>query len=230
MLQTQLGEKVEKWSAKAKADFKADLNKLTKVRLDVLRLVVDKIAKTYPACNSIELAALEAEQSAMSDAQALSAVVSCITYIFDNIDDESPQAVAADLTSLGLISKEEATILTDLFVSSQPYRGTAKVAAEYLRVGSTLFVGLRGTVDLRLRFHKTLDGLRTAQSPTELVGAQQVIMAELTMSGPEGRERVVSFLMDENDLTYMKRFVRNMEREMELSKDLLKSVGNKGNG
>ena len=67
-------------------------------------------------------------------------------YIWENIDGESSQAVIADLSSLGLLSKETVPILTDLLAAADPFREPAKVAANYLRVGSALFVTLRGTV------------------------------------------------------------------------------------
>jgi hypothetical protein len=149
-------------------------------------------------------------------------VISVFTYIWENIDGESPQDVTADLTSLGLLSKDGARMLTDLLVSAEPFRETAKVASDYLRVGSALFATIRGTVDLRLRFHKTEEDFTSGKPPTELVAAQQVVLANLTISEPDGKETVVSFLMDDNDLSYMKRFVRHMERELELSKGLLK--------
>ena len=58
MPETKLGQKVVGWSPSAKTEFKTDLDKLTKVPLKVLRTVVDKIARTYPACNVLELVAL----------------------------------------------------------------------------------------------------------------------------------------------------------------------------
>lgn len=84
------------------------------------------------------------------------------------------------------------------------------------------FVNIRGTVDYRLRFHDTRDKFLAGRLPKQIFGAQQVIMANLAVSDPDGEERVVPFVMDENDLAYLKKFVRNMERELELSKDLIK--------
>lgn len=230
MPETKLGQKVVGWSPSAKTEFKTDLDKLTKVPLKVLRTVVDKIARTYPACNVLELVALEAEQHAVPNPQDLSDSMAVFGYIWENIDGESSQAVIADLSSLGLLSKETVPILTDLLAAADPFREPAKVAANYLRVGSALFVTLRGTVDFRLRFHKTFDDFSTGKLPTELVGAQQVIMATLIVSQPDGEETAIPFLMDDNDLLYMKKFVRNMERELELSKDLLKSPEQRSNG
>jgi len=222
MLRTQLGTRIESWSATGKTQFKTDLDKITKVPLDVLRKVVEKIAKTFPACNSIELAALEAEQSSLPNSQALLDAISSFTYIWENTaPDESPLSVVEDLTSLQVLSPDASRVLTGLVQSAEPFRDSARVASEYIRMGSPLFVGLRGTVDLRLRFHKTVQDLATGNLPTTIAGAQRVIMANLEINHPGDRSRVISFLMDENDLSYMKRFVRNMERELELSKNLL---------
>jgi hypothetical protein len=229
MPETKLGQKFLGWSSSSKAEFKTDLDKLTKVPFNVLRTVVDKIARTYPACNVLELVALEAEQH-VTNAQDLSDSMAVFGYIWDNIDGESSEAVIADLSSLGLLSKQTEPILADLLAAADPFREPAKVAANYLRVGSALFVGIRGTVDFRLRFHKTYDDFSSGKLPTELVGAQQVIMTSLVISQPDGEETVVPFLMDDNDLLYMKKFVRNMERELELSKDLIKSPEQRNNG
>ncbi len=51
-----------------------------------------------------------------------------------------------------------------------------------------------------------------------------LFMVNLTLAQPGDKESVISFVMDENDLNYMKRFVNHMERELELSKGLLKSL------
>ena len=230
MLQTQLGEKVSSWSVKAKANFKTDLDKLTKVPLKVLTRAIETISRTYPACNVVELATLLAEQSGIPDGQALSDVSSAFAFLIENIAGESPQVVTEDLISLGLLSNEAGRLLTDFLVSAQPVRESAQVAAHYLRIGSALFSTIRGTVDFRLRFHKTLKEFESRTFPAALVGAQQVIMADLTINQPDGEEINISFLMDENDLSYMKRFVTNMERELELSKDLLKQSEQKANG
>src|SRR5260370_2554658 len=157
MPQTQLGQRIAEGSANSRAEVKADLDKLTKLPAPILHPVVYKIAKTHPACNPLELAALEAEQTGIADPQALSDAVSVFTYIWENMDGESPQAVTADLESLGLLSKDGARILTELLVSAEPFRETAKVEASYLRIGSPLFAAIHGAVDLRLRSPTTND-------------------------------------------------------------------------
>lgn len=221
-LRTQLGKRIEGWSASSQTQLRTDLDSVTKVPIPVLRSVVEKVVKIYPACNVIELAALEAERSSLPDSEIFLAAISSFTYIWENIyPSESPASVAEDLIALGVLSGGAATVLKDLLKAAEPFREAAKVASDYIRVGSPLFVGIRGTVDIRLRFHKTADEFAAGNLPSALVGSQQVIMANLTINQPDGEEAVVSFLMDENDLNYMKRFVRNMERELELSKGLL---------
>ena len=79
----ETGHRMADWSESAKADFKADLEKVIKLPPDMLRPVVYKIAKTHPACNPIELAALEAEQSSIADPQALTDAISVFTYIWE---------------------------------------------------------------------------------------------------------------------------------------------------
>jgi hypothetical protein len=96
-------------------------------------------------------------------------------------------------------------------------------------MGSTLFVGLRGTIDLRLRFHKTEDEFLGGKLPTNVAGAQAVIMANLSVSEPDGTEAVIAFLMDENDLSYMKKFVRNMERELKIGKSMVNALESQTN-
>ncbi len=220
MPQTELGRRVEGWSTGAKEELKADSAKLTKVPLEALRSVIDKIAKTHPACNAVELTTLEAEQRGV-DTQTLNDAVSVWVYLWSNSDGESPQAVTADLISLGLVSNVVGGLLTELLISAEPFRETARAASKNLRIGAPLFTDIHGTVDIRCRFHKTEEAIVNLQFPSELVDAQQVIMANLTIRNPDDEEAVVSFLMDEADLSYMKRFVRNMEKELELSKGLL---------
>ncbi len=221
MPKTELGKQVEaEWSASAKADLKNDSEKLTKVSREALRSVIIKIAKTHPACNTTELTTLEAEQRGV-DAQDLSDAVSVWVFLWRNTEGVSPQAVTTDLISLGLISNDVGDLLAELLTLAEPFREAALAASKNLRIGAPLFSDLHGTVDIRCRFHKTDEAINNNHFPNELVDAQQVIMANLTIRKPDDEEAVVSFLMDEADLSYMKRFVRNMEKELELSKGLL---------
>ena len=222
MPETKLGKRMATWSDEAKEEFRADLEKVTKLPAKVLRSVLHKIAKTYPACNSVELAAVEAEQSAI-DPQTLTDSVSVFTYVWENGEGESSKAVTADMESLGLLSKDAMPIVTELLTSAEPFREAALVESSYVRLGAPLFVGIRGTVDLRLRFHKTDVEFTIGVPPSKLLGTMALIMANLTIN-TTGNESVISFVMDENDLNYMKRFVKHMERELELSKGLLKSL------
>lgn len=230
MPETKLGKQMVTWSADAKKEFAADLNKVTKLPSNVLQTVLNKIAKTYPACNAPELAALEAEQSGI-DQQTLTDAVSVFTYIWQNAEGESAKAITADLESLGLVTKAAMPFVADLLTSAEPLRETAIVESSYIRIGAPLFVGIRGTVDLRLRFHNTDNEFSIGVPPTKLLGAKPVIMVNLTTTAPGNKDRIVSFVMDENDLNYMKRFVKHMERELELSNDVLKSSSErKGHG
>jgi len=182
MPETEFGKKFALWAEKNKQEFKADLGGITKIPFNVLRETVDKIAKTYPACNTSALAAVMAEEGGVTDVQAFSDFISAFAYIWDNSDGESPKAVTADLRELKLLSDNGATLLTDLLISAEPYRETAGVKSNYIRIGAPLFVEIRGTVDLRLRFHKTRDEYLSCKAPTELVGGQHVIMVSLTTS------------------------------------------------
>jgi hypothetical protein len=220
MPQTRLGRTAEEWSPAAKEEFKNDAAKLAQVPLEALRSVIQKIAKTHPACNAVELSALEAERHG-ANPEDLNDAVSTWVYLWASIGGESPQAVIADFASLGLVSEATGKLLTELLVSSEPLREAAGAASMYLMIGAPLFADIRGTVDIRCRFHKTEDALGSAQFPSELVDAQQVIMANLTLRRQNNEEQVVSFLMDETDLSYLKRFVRNIEKELELTKGLL---------
>jgi hypothetical protein len=224
MAKTKLGQKVEGWSARAKEEFRADLDKMTRVPSVVVRSLVDKIAKTSPACNTVELAAFEAEQHSVPDRQAVSDFVAAFTFLWNNSSGESYNDVLSDLSSQGLVSNSTAEALAELLKSAAPFREAAEVAADHLRVGSTLFVSLRGTVDVRLRFHETQNEFLAGTLPKKVFGAQEVIMASLTISEPDGEEKVIGFLMDENDLNFMKKFVRNMEQEFELCRGIVKSI------
>jgi hypothetical protein len=229
MPDTALGEKIASWTPKNKESLKSDLEAVTKVPLEVLRSTVDRIAKTYPACNTSELTALAAEQNNVADADAFSSFIAAFTFIWENMDGESPNALVKDLRSLELLSDGTSKILLDLLIAAEPYRDAAIVSADYIKIGAPLFADMRGTVDLRLRFHKTRNEYLGGRAPKELVGSQQVIMVNMAIVNADGEESTIQFVMDENDLNLMKRFVRNMERELDLSKSLLRS-GQKGNG
>jgi hypothetical protein len=222
MAQTALGARIEAWSANSKSELKSDLSRLSKFPPDLLWSILVKVAKTYPACNTSELAALEAEERGIKEAQELYDVISVWTYIWENSDGESPQEITADLIALELLSKQDAEVLFELLTKAAPFRQTAEVMASYLHVGAPLFVGLRGVVDVRCRFHRTDEEFFASGPPSELVDTFPVVLANLTINAPGDKETVVSFLMDENDLSYMKRFVRQMEKELELTKSLLK--------
>jgi hypothetical protein len=230
MLQTYLGNTVEDWSDGAKAEIKTDLGKLTTISPDLLRTIVDEIARTHPCCNPVELAAVEAEKRGIDDPQALIDAVAAFTFVWGKTEKDTPQAITQDLLSLGLLSQGSAMVLTELLNRAQPFRKTATVTSHYLRIGTALFGDLRGTVDIRCRFHKTSEEFVSSRLPSELVDAQQVIVANLSINQPNGNGDVVTFLMDEKDLAYMKRFVRNMEKELELSKHLLGSPETKNYG
>jgi hypothetical protein len=184
---------------------------------------VDKIAKNYPACNAAELAIIEAEQRGISNQQDFADVISAWTYIWSNSEDDAPQTVVDDLASLNLISADAGRVLAGLLKEGAPFREIAKVKSSYLKVGNALFVNLRGVVDLRCRFHNTDEEFKSGKLPSEVVDVQQVVMASLTLLNPGDSETVVPFLMDEEDLRSLKRFVKNMERELELAKTLFTS-------
>jgi len=66
--------------------------------------------------------------------------------------------------------------------------------------------------------------------PSKVHGVSPVVMVDLTLALPDQeKESVISFVMDENDLNFMKRFVKHMERELELSKEFLNSTEHKRN-
>src|SRR5260370_32026814 len=149
MPETKLGKRMATWSEEAKEEFRADLEKVPKLPAKVLRSVLHKIAKTYPACNSVELAALEAEQSAI-DPQTLTDAVSVFTYVWENGEGESPKAVIADLESLGLLSKDAMPIVTELLTSTEPFRKSSIVDSSYFRITAPLFAIIPGAIDIRL--------------------------------------------------------------------------------
>jgi hypothetical protein len=231
MAQTELGKKVEGWSASAREDLKRDLNKLVKVPRNILGVIVDKIARTAPACNVPDLVALEAENHSIPDWRELGSSVAAVSFVMSNLDGQSPKSVTEDLSSILSLSKEATETLGDLLTSAEPFRESAMAAATYLRVGAPLFATIRGTVDLRLRFHQTEAEFVMGAQPSKIQGVSPVVMVDLTLAMPDQeKESVISFVMDENDLSFMKRFVKHMERELDLSKELLKSTERKNNG
>ncbi len=231
MAQTELGRKVEGWSPSARQDLKNDLNKLVKAPRNILAVIVDKMARTLPACNVADLVALEAENHSVPDWRELGSSVAAVSFVMSNLDGQSPKSVTEDLSSILELSKEATTILGDLLTSAEPFRESAMAASTYLRIGAPLFATIRGTVDLRLRFHQTEAEFVMGGQPSKIHGINPVVMVDLTLALPdEEKESVVSFVMDQNDLRFMKRFVKHMERELELSKELLKSTEHKTNG
>ncbi|HKV92125.1 MAG TPA: hypothetical protein VJW20_06220 [Candidatus Angelobacter sp.] len=222
MLQTFLGTSVEKWSDSAKADMKTDLNKLTTVPQDLLRTIADEIARTHPCCNPVELAAFEAEKNGIADPQDLIDAVAGFAFVWAKAEQQdTPLAITKDLLQLDVISQPAAQKLRELLTDAQPFKETADVTSNYLRIGTALFGDIRGTVDIRCRFHKTSEEFVSSRLPQELIDTYQVIITNVSINHPNGNNDVVAFLMDEKDLAYMKRFVRNMERELELTKHLL---------
>jgi hypothetical protein len=229
MAQTELGNKVEGWSPTAREDLKADLNKLLKVEPELLGVIVDKIAKSAPACNVPDLVALEAEKRSVSDFKELAAVVSAISFVLTNMDGQSAKSVTEDLTRILSLSTPVSAALSKLLESAEPFRESALAAVEYIKVGAPLFATIRGVVDVRLRFHKTASEFEMNAAPSRVQGIGHVMMVDLTVTRPNrsGDETVLSFLMDENDLAFMKRFVTHMERELEMSKEFVRTSGYK---
>jgi hypothetical protein len=230
MADTQLRKTLEDWSPASKAEFRADLENVTKIPPEGLRRVVQEVARTYPACNIREVIAREAERSSMADPQELFDVMSGLTFLWANSGHETPQAVAQDLVSLEMASDAAAKIVEELLTSTLPLREGARAVSAYLRVGAPLFVSIKGVVDIRCRFHEKEEGLNSGAVPTRLIDTHPVVMASLLLNDEDDDEKTVSFLMDENDLGYLKRFVRNMEKELELSKRFFDTRSAKTNG
>jgi len=226
---TELGKKVEKATSGARNGFADDLGKLTKTPFDALQAVADKIAKTHPACVPYQIVAIEAEQRGIEHRDLYDAI-SAFIYVWANMDDDSPQDVIADLASLDMIDNGAARVLAALLASAAPFRQTARTASLYIRVGAPLFANIQGVVDVRLRFHETAEEFENGYAPKGVQGTQHVILANLTLRDPSETDRVVPFLMDENDLQYMKRFVKHMEKELEFSRELFKSSEIETNG
>jgi len=204
------------------------LEKLGSVPYEVLRPLSNRIAKAYPACNPAELGILESERVGKLDGQTLADVSSALAFIFDEADGDEPESVVSDLISLELLPQALAPKLLELAKSAQPLRKTANAAAANIKLGAPLFVNLRGTVDIRLRFNESEDQISVGSAPVGLLGSQRLIFANLTINRPGDKEAVIPFVMDETDLQYMKRFVRNMETALELSRKV--SVGTEDNG
>ena len=135
-----------------------------------------------------------------------------------------------DFVPLGLLSADSSPMIAEMFASTEPFRETAKIDSMYVRIGTPLFVSIRGTVDIRLRFHKTENDFLVGTSPVGLLGTQYVMLENLTIKNTNTSNKAISLLIDENDLNSLKRFVTHMERELELSKNFLKERERKGNG
>lgn len=231
MAQTKLGKRIEGWSESEKQELKTDLDKLAKVPRNILDPIVDKIARTAPACNVADLVAVEADNHSLSDWRELGSSISAVSFVINNLDGQSAKSVTDDLTSILSLSKEATGVLNELLSSAQPFRESAEAASTYIRVGAPLFATIRGTVDLRLRFHQTERDFVMGGRPSRIHGVSPVVMVDLTLALPDQeKESVQSFVMDENDLKFMKRFVDHMERELELSKEFLGKVERKSNG
>ena len=221
MADTQLGKTLEDWSPTSRADFKADLEKLTKVPLECLHRVVQEVAKTFPASNVGEVIAREAERSSLRNPEELTDALSALIFLWSNSGNEAPKAIVQDLASLGIASDATGNIVTELLTSAMPLRQAARAVSAYLRVGAPLFVSITGVVDIRCRFHETEGGLHSGALPTRLIDTHAVVMASLQMRTEDDEGKTVSFVMYENDLSHLKRFGGNMEKQLELSKSLV---------
>jgi hypothetical protein len=218
MLQSDLVKSISEWSSASKTELKGDLAKLGSVPMEVLRSISDRIAKTYPCCSPAELAILESERRGESDGRTLADVASLLGFIFDKADNDEPGDIVSDLVSLELLPEALAPTLLSLVQAAQPLRTSANAAAANIRLGTSLFVTLRGTVDIRLRFNKSAEEIEVGSAPVGLMDAQRLVFANLTINRLNAENEVIPFVMDEADLQYMKRFVRNMEAALELSK------------
>ncbi|MGO9777674.1 MAG: hypothetical protein ACLQGT_05450 [Terracidiphilus sp.] len=225
MALTEIGQTLEKWSPSDKAELKEDIGKLIKIASETLRSVLEQIGRTYPACNTNEMAAIAAEQSGEASAEDWSDAVSAWAYLWSNMENDAPQAVSGDLVSLGLIPESALGLITDILSIAAQHRETALVVSRYIRVGAPLFVRISGVVDIRCRFHEKEQEFRLGKLPEKLIDTHPVIMANIVLNNQDDKERTFSFLMDENDLNAMKRFLRNMGKELELSKAFLKRGG-----
>ena len=188
---------------------------------DYLRSIILKISKSYPACNAAEIANVEAEQRAIPVPDDLSDAIAAWTYIWSNSTDATPEGIVQDLSSLGLVSAPGAKVLSDLLISAEPFRESAKAVSAYLRVGAPLFVNVRAVIDIRCRFHSNEDEFMGGRAAKTLMETLPVVLATLTLTEND-ETKSINFLMDESDLSYLKRFVKNMEGQLELAKNLLK--------
>lgn len=135
MAMTKIGQKIEGWTSSAKEELRTDLDRLRNVPFDVLASIVDKIARTYPACNTFELAAYEGERLGVRDPDELSDVIAAFAFVWDNLGDEPTDAVIKDLAAAGVLSPDAAGTLTKLLTAALPFRESAQVSADHIRMG-----------------------------------------------------------------------------------------------
>jgi len=171
MLLSEWGKSVSEWSSASKTELKNDLEKLGSVPIEVLGPLSDRIARTYPACNPAELAILESERVSELDGRTFADVASVLAFIFSKANDDEPESVVSDLVTLELLPQALAPKLLALAKSAQPLRKPANAAAANIKFGAPLFVRLRGTVDIRLRFNESAEDIGVGSAPVGLLAA-----------------------------------------------------------
>jgi hypothetical protein len=117
MARSKLGQRIAGWSESATHEFRRDLDRLNKLPPDVVRPLVEKIVRTHPACNTAELAALEAEQRGITDSQELSDFIAAFVFLWENIDGDELEDVIDDLSNNAGLQKETLRVLRDFCLS-----------------------------------------------------------------------------------------------------------------
>lgn len=159
----------------------------------------------------------EAVHSNIADSKNLSDAVSGVVYLWRNSDGGSPQDLTADLLEMDVISQEQVALLEDLLTILAPCFRTADAVAAYKDLGLPALDDMTGTVDLRFRFHNSVEGFENYEEP-RIEAVQPAIVVSLVLNDAKDVRSVVTFQMDENDLAMMERCTKLLRRELQLVK------------
>jgi hypothetical protein len=195
-----------------------DLSKIGSVDGPMLTSLVKKVSTTYP-CNIWEMAVIEAKESG-ADHTDLFDVVSGLIYISENSENESPKDVVADLLEQKVIQEKDSSVVLSALSLAESLRETGKIVSAYKTLGPPLLWDVSGTVDLRCRFHTSSADFNLAKEPQEIVDVSPVVIATMHLR-ERGETKLVTFQMDEHDLSTLGRFVSNMNRELTLASRLI---------
>jgi hypothetical protein len=124
------------------------------------------------------------------------------------------------LKELELVDSQVGSTLLSLLSLAAKEGADTRAIAAYKALGPPTFLDISGTVDLRCRFHHTLDEFHAYKDPADVVGLIPTVSVALRVVEPGQEEKRIVFQMDDEGVVRMCRFLEATTKQLARAKIL----------